>query len=314
MSKLGIEFSNTPDKFSVTYNSPTRKIGNLREEFNNDALSISKAEGPVYIAFSSGIDSQIIVRCFLDLKLDAEFVFLHMVGHNEQEYQQILECEKFFNISVRKIEVRPEEYKSAWLKDNEKNKIDSISHYPFLYLSSKLEEAWPVITQGKAEPALVGTSKTKMSIYHNYYESMELRFSLMGRHRKIYDFPYSSEAITSYYTDNNMKTFASNIKYFAGNNLKFNNHFIEYTQYYNSYAKPFVKGQYFKDDVIWFPKLTGTEQHPEWLAGLGHSKNTRVSVPYWDLVNFLENNLNESKTYSDWFYGDTAPYPISSPV
>lgn len=290
----GIEFSEDPANFSVTYHSPRRPIGNLRDEFNIDARLISETAGPVYIALSSGVDSQIIVRCFIDQKLDAEFVFLYLPGYNELEYHQLLECEKYFGISVRKVILDLSVVKDDWIKDNTNNSFNSISQYPFLYLSSHLDGDFPIVSQGKIEPAIVGISSNKMAIYHNYYESMEIRFLLMSRHRRVYDFPFSPEAISSYYLDDNMKIFASNIRYFTGGTT-------EYTQYFNSFAKPFVKGKHFKD-VIWFPKLTGAEQYPEWLLGLGYSKDTRVSVPYWDLVEFLENNINESKTYNQWIF------------
>jgi hypothetical protein len=35
---------------------------------------------------------------------------------------------------------------------------------------------------------------------------------------------------------------------------------------------------------------------------MGYNSQTRVSVPYWDLVDFLNNNLNLSKDYSDWIF------------
>lgn len=293
---LGLKFSG-PDNFNVTYHSPRRKIGNLREEFNNDAVELSKNLGMVYIAFSSGVDSQIIARSFLDMGLDAEYVFLHNKGNNELELEHVLECEKFYGIKVRKIELDINEHKDKWIADNEKHYASSITQYPFLYLSEQLEEDWPIITQGKAEPAIVGVRKEIMSIYHNYYEDMELRFALMKNHRRVYDFPFSPEAIASYYTEDNLKVFASNIKYFSENRMK-----LSYSQYFNMYAKPFVKGKYYRDDVIWYSKLTGAENYPKWMLDLDYIKETRVSVPYWDLVEFLENTLDEEKTYNDWIY------------
>jgi hypothetical protein len=299
--KSAINFTNDSSGFKVTYNSPTRKFKDLREEFNNDALTLGK-EGPVYISFSAGVDSQIIARCFIDMKIDAEFVFLYIKNHNEQEYQQVIECEKYWGISVKKIELDLKKFKTKWIKDNQSNPVDSLVQYPFLYLSSQLEESWPIVTQGKSEPALVGINPNKIAVYHNFYEAMELRFNLMNRYRTVYDFPFSPEAIASYYTDDNMKTFASTIKYFGNNNLQFEGAPVQYNQYYNTYAKPFVKGKYFKNDILWFSKLTGAEKYPDWLLKMGFSPNTRVSVPYWDLVNFLSNELDSSKDYKDWIF------------
>lgn len=288
------EFINTEGRFSVQYNSKRRPVGNLRDEFNIDAANIFAEAGPIYIALSSGVDSQIITRCFLDQSLDAEYVFLHLPGYNDVEFRQLDECKKYFGIDVRIVSLDINLVKDEWMISNAKNKVNCISQYPFQYLSSQLPGEFPIVTQGKMEPSVVGVNKNKMAIYHNYYESMELRFSLMSPYRKVYDFPYSPEAITSYYTDVNMKTFVSNIKYFTSNNC-------EYTQYFNTFAKSFVKGSHF-DDVIWFPKLNGSEDYPTWLLEMGHSVDTRVSVPYWDLVEFLENTTSGSKIYKEWIF------------
>jgi hypothetical protein len=92
-----------------------------------------------------------------------------------------------------------------------------------------------------------------------------------------------------------MKTFASTFKYFVKNTLG-----VEQSQMFNAYAKSFVKGQYYKKDIIWFSKLTGYENGPDWLLQLDYIKDTRISVPYWELVDFLENTRGQQKTFSSW--------------
>lgn len=290
-----IKFSKNSDKFSVTYSSPSRDYSNLRDEFSIDAIEISKKYGPVYIAFSSGVDSQIIARAFLDNNLDSEYVFLYMKNINDKEYEQVIQCRDFFKIKIRIIELDIEKYKKDWIKENKKKPVNYISQYPFKYLSESLKEDWPIISQGSIEPCLVGSNEKNVSIYHNFYESMELRFDLMKDARIVLDFPFSPESVASYYTDKNMKTFASTFKYYFNNGLD-----VEQSQRFNTYAKAFVKGQYYKNDLIWFSKLTGYENAPAWLCQLDYIKDTRVSVPYWELVDFLEHTRNQEKTFSDW--------------
>ena len=84
MNKLytAIEFGSSHN-FYVKYRSPRREIKSLRTEFNNDAIEIAKTYGKVYIGLSSGVDSQIITRCFLNNNLDCEFVFLYAKGIND---------------------------------------------------------------------------------------------------------------------------------------------------------------------------------------------------------------------------------------
>lgn len=293
-----IEFSKHPDPFSVTYTSPSRNFKNLREEFQFDAFNISKEYGQVYVAFSSGVDSQIIARSFIDMKCasDVEFVFLHIKGVNETELEHVKECEKILNIKVRIVTLDLIKVKEKWIKEDEKNPVTAIAQFPFRYLSEKLKEKFPIITQGSVEPAIVGSFKENAAIYHNRYEAMELRFRLVEKKRKIIDFPYSAESVASYYTDPQMKLFVNNLKYFWNNSIS-----VEPSQFFNTYAKPFVKGQYYKD-ILWFGKLTGLEKAPLWLRQTTYVKETRVTVPYWDLVDFLENTRNEKKTYSEWLF------------
>lgn len=299
----GIEYSTEPNNFWVKYNAPRRDFGDLRSEFNIDAISIAKEHGPVYIGFSSGVDSQIIARCFLDMKLDAEFVFLHAVGHNEEEYQRVLECEKFFGIKVRIVPIHLEQFKDDWIEKSKGELVKSMHNYPFEWLSQHLPEPWPFVMQGTNEPAIVGATSASTAVYHNYYEFMELRVQMMSKYRKIIDFPHSPESIASYYTDETVKTFCRTIKYLNENGLS--KRIPEgypgerFTQYFNVYAKGFVKGRHFGNDIIWNGKLTGSERYPEWFDSLYYISKTKAYVPYWDLVNFLENNRNTSKIYSN---------------
>jgi hypothetical protein len=169
-------------------------------------------------------------------------------------------------------------------------------HYPFEWLSKTLEKDYPLITQGSNDPAIVGPAH-KLSIYCNYYEGMQKRFRLMSPYRKVIDFPYSPEAIASHYTDENMKVFCSTMRYYRENNVD-----ISKTQYYNIFGKSFVKGRYFKDDILWYGKRTGYESFPNWISPQLNIKDTRVSIPYWDIVNFMENERNVYKDYADWIY------------
>lgn len=288
-----IQFSSDPDNFTVTYASPSRDYGNLREEFNNDALAL-KQKGPLFLAFSSGVDSQIILRSFLDMKVDVEPVFLHMKGINDADFEQMQVCKRFYGIDVRVIDLDVEAYKESWLIDNKQNLVNCISQYPFKFLSESLTEPYPIITQGSVEPCVVGSDDRNVSIYHNMYEFMELRFNIMAN-REVIDFPLSPESVASYYTDENLKTFARTFRYYYDNSA-------DPTQSFNKHCKAFVKGRYYNNDILWFPKLTGYETAPSWLIESDYVKKARVSVPYWELVDFLENTRNQTKTFSNWIY------------
>jgi hypothetical protein len=230
------------------------------------------------------------------MKLDCEFVFLHGPGYNDTDLAQVEYSKSVLGIDVRVITVDFDSKRTEWETDNKQYNVNYISQYPFKYLCEQLPEKFPIISQGKNEPCVVGTSSENSYIYHNRHEAMELRFKLMGTARTVLDFPNSSESVTSYYTDKNMKTFVRTLKYYYENSLH-----VPSSQLFNIYAKPFVKGQYYKDnELVWFSKLTGYESYPDWLRQLDYVKDTRVTVPYWDLVDFLENTRNETKTFTDW--------------
>jgi hypothetical protein len=319
MHKLcqGIEFGES-ENFYVKYKSPRRKIKSLREEFNIDAIEISKFYGPVYIGFSSGVDSQIITRCFLDNNLDCEFVFLHIKDINNIELERVIECEKFYGIEIKKYVLDIEEFKNDWINRSQTEIPRSMHQYQFEWLSNTLPNNFPIVMQGCTEPAIIGgwnknprsseyNYPVPVSIYHNYHESSLQRKRLMEKLRPVIEFPFSPESVTSYYTENSFKNFCKNINYFIEtdptipyllNDINYLDHKLNY---FNLFAKPFVKGEYFKD-IIWHGKLTGHEMSPDWLKSDNHKKGTAIAVPYWDLVDFLENNLNQEKNYSSWLY------------
>jgi hypothetical protein len=317
MSKLyqGIEFGDS-ENFSVKYRSPRRKVNSLRDEFNNDALEISKTYGPVYIGFSSGVDSQIITRCFLDNDLDCDFVFLHVKDVNNLELERVIECEKYYGIEVKKYFLDINQFKEEWIKRSQTEVPRSMHQYQFEWLSKTLSGNIPIVTQGANEPAVIGgwhrglrTSEHNrpVSIYHNYEEGSLQRKRLMEKFRPVIDFPFSPEAITSYYTENSFKNFSKNINYFIETDSiishlsKDSDYYRHKLGYFNLFAKPFIKGNYFKD-IIWHGKLSGNELSPEWLKSDTIRKDAAITVPYWELVDFLENNLNQEKIYSKWLF------------
>ena len=308
----GIEYSQDPSNFYVRYNAPNRDYSDLRTEFNIDAESIKKQYSSSYVLFSTGVDSQIITRCFIDSNVNTEYIFLNSVGYSDPELQRIKECEKFYGIKVRVIDIDINTFKDQWIERSKNEYPVSIYHYPFEYLSSILEKDYPIITQGANDPALIGNNYKNMSVYCNYYEGMQQRFRLMSKHRPVLDFPFSPEAISSYYTDTNVKSFVNSIQYYIETDLEKHKKPLTKSQYWNIFGKPMTKSRHFKDDIIWYGKLHGYELYPEWV---GHPKylikETRVTVPYWDLVNFLENNRSTHKDYREWIYNENIPNFIS---
>jgi len=308
----GIEYSQDPSNFYVRYNAAKRDYADMRTEFNNDATTIKNTHDSSYVLFSTGVDSQIITRCFIDCDVNAEYIFLNSVGYSNPELQRIKECEKFYGIKIRVIDIDINSFKDQWIDRNRNEFPISMYHYPFEYLSSILEKDYPIITQGANDPALIGSNYKNMSVYCNYYEGMQQRFRLMSKYRPVLDFPFSPEAISSYYTDANVKSFVNTIQYYIETDLEKHKKPLAKSQYWNTFGKPMTKARHFKDDVIWYGKLHGYEDYPSWVGYPKYLiKETRVTVPYWDLVDFLENNRFSHKDYNEWIYNEDTPGFIS---
>lgn len=303
--KNAIEYSNDPYNFSVKYHAPSRDFKDFRSECDNDALLL-KSKGPLYVSFSSGIDSQLIARCFIDQHVDAEYVFLYSEGYNDIEYEHVKQCEKFFGIKVNVFNIDINKFKDEWILRSRHENPPRMHHYQFEYLSKILPEKYPIVFQGANEPAIVGTGK-KVSIYHNYYDGMHVRMKMMSKYREVIDFPFSPECVASYYTDNIVKGFAHSMKYLNDNKLSRNNSPIGKMDHFEYFCKPILKGFYFKDQLIWYKKLNGYENYPDWIVKQFHVKESRVSAPYWDLVEFLENSRTGHREYSGWIFDPETP-------
>lgn len=307
--KQGLEYILEGQKCIVRYQAPDRDFSDFRTESNNDAVRIKNTYGQVYVLFSSGVDSQVIARTFLDMGVDAEYVFLNSVGYSDVELAHVRECEKFFGFKVRVVDININEHKEEWIARSKTEHPFSMYHYPFEWLSQHLEGNYPIITQGANDPEILGTTSQKMSIYCNYFETMQQRFRMMGKSRQIIDFPYSPETIASYYTDDIVKAFCNSIQYYHENKLAFlRGAILKPGNYWNYYGKGMMKAKHFKNDIIWYGKLTGYESYPIWFKDSCMIKETKVSVPYWDLVDFLENNRSTHKDYSEWIYAEDSRF------
>ena len=301
----GVEYLGGVDDFFVRHNAPRRAYGNLRQEFGIDAASIYDTYGKVYVAFSTGIDSQIIARSFIDMGIDVEYIFVHSPGYNDLEMQRVKECENFFNIKVNIISIDINLFKEEWIERALLDPVPDMYQYQFGLVSSVLSEDFPIVMQGANEPYIIGNNSDDVSIYRNKFENMCRRFDYMGDYRTVIDFPFSPESVASYYTDRAVKGYCASLRSYRSNSLEKNGKPITHGEMWNYYPKPIVKGQYFLKDIIWYEKITGFENYPDWFVSDIYIKETRVSVPYWDLCDFLENNTNTHKDYRGWRYAES---------
>jgi len=300
-----ITYEINDQEYIVKYQSPSRQFGDLREELNNDANLISEKYGKVYVAFSSGVDSQVMLRCFLDMKRDFEPFFIHVKGYNDFEKSVVERSEKFYGIKIKTIEIQLESYRDEWLARSTSEKFPTLVHYPFEMASKLLPNDYPIIMSGANEPAIIGNPNTGLHIYHNHYESLLLRFRLIGKHRTILDFPYSAESLASYYCDDLIKTWRDVCNYYITNDLLIasTRKPIDAGSRFNYYLKGLLKGKYFKKDILWPSKKSGYENYPEWtIPHWTYPKEANISANYNDIVAHLESCSGTSKEFKGWIF------------
>lgn len=303
MNNNPISYEKDDQGYFVTYRSPNRKFGNLRDELNNDVKSINDKHGKVYVAFSSGVDSQVILRCFLDMKGDFEPFFIHVKGLNDFEYTMVKESEKFYGIKIKTLEIDINQYKDQWLMEKFKDGLITLLHHPFEWASKQLPENYPVIMSGANEPAIIGTQKSGIYIYHNADESLNLRFKRINQHRTILDFPYSSESLAAYYCDDLIKTWGDVCNYYITNGLVTPDTHkpVDAGSRFNYYLKGFIKGKYFKKDILWPAKKSGYENYPDWMAPhFLYTKEANISAKYDNVVEHLESCTSTIREFRGW--------------
>jgi len=291
----------------VRYLSPSRKFSNLRDELNNDARLINQKYGKVYLAFSSGVDSQVILRCFLDTNSDFEAFFIHSKGYNDKELKKVYESEQFYGIKIKILELELAKYQDLWIQKRIEDNLPTCVHYPFEWASEILPEPWPIVMSGANEPCVVGNKVQGVYIAHNINESLLLRFQLLGKKRKVLDFPFSAESLSAYYCDEILKTYEYVCPYYNRNGLYYNPvgtsyHPIRAQDRFNYYFKGLIKGQFFQSDILWPPKLSGYENFPAWtIPSWNYPTKLYVSVPYKKLVSHLESYSGITQEFRGWF-------------
>jgi hypothetical protein len=285
------------DKHIVTYTAPSRKFGNFREELYNDAKTISNKYGHVYIGFSSGIDSQTIIRSFIDAGADFTPFYINAVGYNDHELNQLSQCETFYNIKVRIISFDLASKKDDWLRRKIEDNFPNCTPYNIADGVTELEGNDPIIISG---PELHILGWRPSCAYHNYQKGDNLRFQLIRKFRTLLTWPYSPEAIASLYCDDLVKAYITSKKYFDNNGFVIKPHMG-----FNTYVKPLLKAKYFKDDLIYFSKKTGYEEFPDWIGENPSGtppKKYSVSTPITDAISHLESCDGSIREYSSWHF------------
>jgi len=291
----GINFGFDQDKFFVEYDSCSRPVGNLREEFEKRAISLYNDNPKLMLGVSSGLDCQTVLHSFFSQGMKIECAFLYYPTFNETEFANLKILEKKYGFKSIIIDLDPIACKDEVMHVWETNKVP-----PSQTLQKKFLEQLPRdlnFLQGINGPTdLYFSEKYKTwSVIEtaNSYEIFRFRsfLSLQNRTGKIVAWERIPEITLSLLTDPIILAFMHSYNYISNNNLMYNDgNKIPLMDNWDLYLKPFIFGNYWKDELEYFPKYKGTEGIDYVVNGAYHQyKKNLVQIPYNELIAHLKN-------------------------
>lgn len=267
-------------KFYVQYTSPTRQFKSTREEYLRDAMDLyTKYEGRITLLISSGLDSQTLLRSFLDQNLFCNLAFIQ-TPYNEEEERNLCELESKWLIKVTRYKVDPINDFSD-ITDNLR-----LTNMHFRWFIDQIPSDQTVVLMSN-DPWLI--KENHLSVWHSYYDPSVIRHRVMEevtRTGDIVDFPNNDCGTASILCDPLLQWYCDSLRYTDGNGLE-----VRSYKFYDTYIKPLALAREWKDDLIYFPKLTGMEQ---WPAELRVTKddipnNNKVIIPLTELIAHMNN-------------------------
>lgn len=274
-------------RFYIEHTSCERMPGTLRQESELRAQELYKENNKIILCTSSGLDSQTALHSFKSQGIPVECAFMHLIGYNDSEYENIKLLEKKYGYKTVIIEINPDDVKDECIELA--NRYDSNPHHILHY---KFVEQLPSdynIIQVIHDPWIVTKKQTgKHYIFHSFYDPEIARYNPLASIRNIRMFGDSSEFFASSISDSMFSNFLDSWQYYEGNNLVRQGKPIHDVFRYEYYIKPMLYAKHWRDDLMYFPKFAGYE-NISWMQDLQDKvKRERMCfIEYKYLVNFL---------------------------
>lgn len=243
--------------------SPCRwEVGNLREEYNRRARDIIASGDKLILGISSGVDSQVALRSFLDQGIDVETAFLYMPGYNDNEYNNLKLLEDAWQFKSQIIDIDPMKCKDEIIDIS--NQLDIP---PFQILHRKFLSCLPDVNflQGGDGP-FITFIKGIAYFYEgrNTFEMSRKRASVtLGRSSEYILFDKTSEMVTSTVKDDIMTSFITAHELYT-------NQGVRNIDWWDFFIKPMYYGKYWGKDLMYFPKFQGAENIDYVMQGPQH--------------------------------------------
>lgn len=278
------------DKFYIDFEACGRKVNSPREEFTIRARKLfNECKNPI-LAFSGGTDSQTTLLAFKDQSLDIPCAFMHMPGYNDNEYHNVIQCEKRYGIDLIIVRIDPYEIKNEVLELSQQIDIppNQIIHSKFL---SKLPQDCTLIQAFNGPDPYVKDNKFYLFESANSVEYTRLRAMQRLNIQPVYGFEKDSCVLASVMKDDAVQGALHAWDYFNIEGLTYlDEDPISVINYWDLFIKPTFYGKNWKHDIIHFPKYQGCEKIDYVINGpLNRYRENNMFIPWYDLVDFLEN-------------------------
>ncbi len=298
---FGINFGFEDQKFYVDYASCSRKVGNLREEFEKRAVELYTNQSKLMLSLSAGLDSQVVLHSFFSQEIPIECAFLYHPGYNEFEYINLKKLEKKYGFETLIIDIDPLKCKDEVTSLSQELNLHAYTliHRKFL---SMLPEDYSIILGAELPDLYYVNNKWYYVETANSYAISKLRAfqTIPGKTGEIISWGRTSEILLSLLTDDIVTAYLDTYPlYMSQNRLIYNDGTeIPVIDHGDLYIKPFLYGRYWKDELEYFAKYQGPEGIDYIMNGpnFEYKKNV-VGIPYDNFVDHLRSNSPKVKRF-----------------
>lgn len=246
--------------FSILIPGLRRDIGNIREETELKAREISKIYNKVLISMSSGLDCQTILHSFASQNLGFECSFLHLVGYNDEEFNQLKILESKYGFRSIIIQIDPYKIKNRIFHESTTFNIQKNQILQKIYLEHLPEDYYFL---QRFEPYVHITGSGKFMYYqglHTVETSRHRAFSLVDRSGGFEFIDGNSEFLYSLLSDESYLATLYSAKYFKDTFMTKYRISISNYDLWDHFIKPVIYGKYWKNELEYFPKYSGIEK------------------------------------------------------
>lgn len=285
------------NKFYIDLNPCIRSVGSVRQEFTERARIIAKENDNLFLSFSGGLDSQATFLAFKDANIDIPCAFMHLPGYNDNEYTNVKECVKKWNIDVTVICIDADKEKNYILEKSNELQIppNQILHSLFL---NKLSNGCTLVEGFNGPDPYVHNGEHYILETANSVEYARLRaYKTLCNDRTAVGFEKDEHLMLSILKDGTVTSFCNAWNYYSIKGLSYlDEEPISIINYWDLFIKPIFYGKNFGNDLMYFPKYQGCEKIDYIINGMEHQyRKNQIFLKIKDTIDFLETGVKTKR-------------------